>query len=345
MDDFYSDQSYEESSGFSDIRDSLDLYRSSHLYSNNASWTSSSISSSSSSSRLTPDFKDSREEIMQVSSIVCPVCLEAFDFSHMKPLILPKCGHTVCICCLKRIIKASQMIKCPVCRKTNPTDLTRLPVNYALLEFSQPKKTVYLCDVHGHELVGYCADEHQVLCGVCVIEHKDHVIYDLGDQQVLEITEKRKQDLENEEAQLVALQNTWQQTLESLEIMNRNIEKLKSSHSKAFRLCEKKIIEKIRAGSGECVKQLEQIENRSDIKEIEEQIDEVLRSIEGEIERIKQRNTTFDKLSIFEKLTRAKIFKTNISVPDLGPLYKIVLKLKAEVKYKQAIKRHQIGWD
>jgi hypothetical protein len=322
------------------FRDSLALYRAEDIYSNNESSYSSSLSSES--GRETPDFSMIREEVTQVSSIVCPVCFESFDSNKAKPLILPKCGHTVCLACLKRIIKASSLVKCPVCRKNNPTEIWRLPVNSALLEFSQPKAEDAICQLHRLEIVGFCFDEMQVLCGACVIEHQEHKVLDLNDPLVAEIAEKRREELKNEEDQLVALQNTWQRTMESLDILNRNIEGLKSCHLKGFKSAESKMMQNVITGSQECLNQLESIENCKEVKEIGAEINENLKCITAEITKAKERTEKFESLSIFEKLTKPQVLKTNVSIPSLGPLYNKVLRLKGEVNYKMSIKRHQI---
>lgn len=123
-------------------------------------------------------------------------------------MILPKCGHTVCSKCLKHIVKASSIIKCPVCRKTNPTELSKLPINFALLEISDTKEEVQICSKHKLEIVGYCQNDSEVLCGACVMEHTDHECYSLTDPRVQEIAEKRKQKLLDEENQILILQSS-----------------------------------------------------------------------------------------------------------------------------------------
>lgn len=325
---------------FTALRDSLTLYRPWNGEEDGSSYDS--FSPSSSSDRLTPEFQDVPVEDIQVSSVTCPVCFDHFDSHILKPLILPKCGHTVCYNCLKRIIKTSSIAKCPVCRKNNPTELSRLPVNYALLEFSQPKAEIQLCEKHGHEIVGFCVEEHQVLCGACIIEHTDHKLFALTDPEVTEIAEMRKKIIEEEEFQLMSLQTAWQKTMDTIETMSKTIDQLKSNHFNSFRQTEAKIIEKIKSGKKECLNQLDQILTREEIKEIEVQIESVLKTIQQEIEKVKEKNEKFDNLSIYEKLSKPKILKSNLKIPDLGPLYRIVLKLQADVNYKVAIKRNQI---
>lgn len=325
---------------FSALRDSLTLYRPWHGEDDDSAIDS--FTPSSSSGRLTPEFQDAPYDAIQVSSITCPVCFDYFDSHILKPLILPKCGHTVCYSCLKKIIKTSSIAKCPVCRKNNPTELSRLPVNYALLEFSQPKTDIQPCEKHGHEIVGFCVEDCEILCGACIIEHTDHKIFALTDPEVTEIAEKRKKNLEEEEFQLLSLKTTWQKTMDNIENMSKAIDQLKADHFNSFKKTESKIIEKIKTGKKECQSQLDQISKREEIKEIEVQIESVLKSIQQEIERVKEKNEKFESLSIYEKLSKPKILKSNLKIPDLGPLYKIVLKLQADVNYKVAIKRHQI---
>lgn len=62
-----------------------------------------------------------------MESIVCPVCYEDFNTESNKPLILDKCGHSLCKKCISNL---QETMTCPNCRikfkKTYP--------NYALMD-------------------------------------------------------------------------------------------------------------------------------------------------------------------------------------------------------------------
>ncbi|XP_044734372.1 roquin-1 [Chrysoperla carnea] len=59
----------------------------------------------------------------------CPVCCNEFDIALRSPISLG-CGHTICKACLSNLHRK----QCPFDQTTISTDITNLPVNYALLQ-------------------------------------------------------------------------------------------------------------------------------------------------------------------------------------------------------------------
>jgi len=68
----------------------------------------------------------------------CSVCLDRYNSSDRKPLILP-CGHTVCQGCCQTHIARERF--CPMCRQPLNNRLEDLQVNYALMFDLQPTTT------------------------------------------------------------------------------------------------------------------------------------------------------------------------------------------------------------
>jgi hypothetical protein len=127
--------------------------------------------------------------------------------------------------------------------------------------------------------------------------------------------------------------------------MSRTINGLMENHVAQFRVTEKKMIDEVKTGKKVCANELQQLGNREEIKKIEEHIHNTLQSIQQEIAKIKAKKEKFEEMDIFEKLSKPTVLSENESmkIPSLGPLYKIILKLQANLNYKLAIKRHHIN--
>ena len=326
---------------FSALRDSLSLYRPWQQADHSDEWNSSSYSSEV-SHRSTPDFSFNAEP-NKVSTVTCPVCFEYFDSQALRPLILPKCGHTICAKCLRQIIKTSSIIKCPVCRKTNQSEMAR--VNHALLELSEATKNTQNCPVHQLEIVGFCQDDSQLLCGACVMEHNSHECFALDDPRVLEVAEKGKVRLGEEEEKLLGLQQTWTLAQKEMDSLSGAIAQLEENHVMQFKMSEKGLIESIRNGKKSCLMELQQLSLRDDIKELENNINNELGCLQQEIVKTKDKRERFEEMDIYQKLSKPKILSNSEAkkLPSLGPLYKLILKLKAEVNYKSAIYKSHIS--
>ena len=175
---------------------SLNTSNASNSYRYNYSSNSSSVS----------EFKDGhRYDDSSVGSLpsapskthsiaVCPVCFYNYHNTRHTPLLLPSCGHTVCKPCLKDIRDKSNKFCCPICRSINKISIKLLPINYALLELTEKKKTTK-CYQHQLEHVAYCNDDDTVLCGACIFEHKSHSCILLTDNEKLEPLSQQKKIL------------------------------------------------------------------------------------------------------------------------------------------------------
>lgn len=121
------------------------------------------------------------------SSLVCKVCLRAYDTKEHCPLSLP-CGHTACTTCLKTLAANnddSGKVTCPFDKAESPISLTNLPKNFALIDVidatarEQPPPKVAAtqrrCSVHGDDLHLYDVDCEQLVCRDCLsLEHHGH---------------------------------------------------------------------------------------------------------------------------------------------------------------------------
>ena len=325
---------------FSSLRDSITHSRVWPYEDPSEDWSSSSVYSSE---RSTPDFNFTMP-IGKKSTVTCPICFENFDSEKFKPLILPKCGHTICAKCLKHIFKASSIIKCPVCRKNNPTEMSKLPVNCALLELTENKEEYQVCEIHKLEIVGYCVNDSELLCGACVMEHVGHECFTLNDPQVVDIANKKKQGIIEEEKRLVSLRNAWIKAEDDFDDLFNSINQLKESHILHLKQTENKIIENVKAGKKKCISELQQMRLKEELKDIEGVINKKLEFLQQELNSNKLKKEKYEDISVLEKLLKPSILNCpdEQKVPSLGPWYKILLKLKAEINYKSSIKNHHI---
>ncbi|CAD8191227.1 unnamed protein product [Paramecium octaurelia] len=113
----------------------------------------------------------------------CPQCQMNFDRYTRTPQMLPKCGHSMCMRCLKE----SSKIICPEDGLLQPADLTLYPVNQAVLRIickSQDNDLTWnpdkmqQCPQHHKQLELICIDDRCRICANCALFgiHKQHNI-------------------------------------------------------------------------------------------------------------------------------------------------------------------------
>ena len=131
-----------------------------------------------------------------------------------------------------------------------------------------------------------------------------------------------------------------------MECLSRSIASLGENHISQFKNTEKKIIENIREGKRACLFELQKVSLREEIIELENVISNKLTCVQQEILKNKEKKEKFDEMDVYRKLCSPKVLNSSEekNVPSLGPLYKLVLKLQAEVNYKAAIKKHHISF-
>ncbi|XP_076044378.1 E3 ubiquitin-protein ligase RNF166-like [Oratosquilla oratoria] len=62
-------------------------------------------------------------------TLICPICYEDYNKTNCTPMVLGKCGHTICLSCLKQLTSYGR-VRCPKCRViTGSSDVN---VNYDL---------------------------------------------------------------------------------------------------------------------------------------------------------------------------------------------------------------------
>jgi len=85
--------------------------------------------------------------MIKLSECNCPICLVNFNDNLNEPRILIKCGHSLCLNCLKEKINLTEKILiCPLdnIKYENIISLENFPKNLALIELIKNKKIEYL---------------------------------------------------------------------------------------------------------------------------------------------------------------------------------------------------------
>jgi hypothetical protein len=130
--------------------------------------------------------------------ISCPICFEAYSDKELTPRIVPFCGHTFCIKCIKNMLPEGEpetrKFKCAMCRKESQgpiKDAAELEAlcypNYAIIQQIDENKAksavVEMCPAHKNIIVVICLNQLCKKPGKCCMtcveqdhatcEHKD----------------------------------------------------------------------------------------------------------------------------------------------------------------------------
>eukprot|EP00826_Nyctotherus_ovalis_P015984 TRINITY_DN14596_c0_g2_i7.p1 TRINITY_DN14596_c0_g2~~TRINITY_DN14596_c0_g2_i7.p1 ORF type:complete len:514 (-),score=125.74 TRINITY_DN14596_c0_g2_i7:1060-2601(-) len=141
----------------------------------------------------------------------CPRCHTLYHKDKCTPLLLIKCGHTLCQCCASAAF-TGKSIACPDCGCLSAVDaVSSLPKNMALLSMSQPALQVSMvekeelvsavCKVHEKKVEAFCLDDRVLLCIDCILidGHKAHDIAPISKAYERELT-TLKEKLKNAES-------------------------------------------------------------------------------------------------------------------------------------------------
>jgi len=109
----------------------------------------------------------------------CPNCKQRYSSDSHVPVILAKCGHTICLPCAEKLL-LNNSIKCPECNFINLDiqNSTDLPRNLALLSIPVPQILPVQCKKHSKKLEAFCESDFSLLCIDCILSggHKTHTI-------------------------------------------------------------------------------------------------------------------------------------------------------------------------
>lgn len=85
---------------------------------------------------------------------LCEICLEEFNKSAQKPMVLTNCGHSVCLKCLVQLKFTQNSRVCPQCR----SEIVDSKPNFSLIKLLANKNEsnddkIYKCENHSHAFI------------------------------------------------------------------------------------------------------------------------------------------------------------------------------------------------
>ncbi len=136
----------------------------------------------------------------------CPKCHSLYQKEKNVPMLLIKCGHTLCDRCAGTAFDG-KCITCPECGgKSQVASVSMLPKNMALLAMSltqssspvhvqSPANAEPVCATHKKKLEAFCLDDRTLLCIDCILldGHKAHDI-----SPIAQASEKERAELQQE---------------------------------------------------------------------------------------------------------------------------------------------------
>lgn len=110
----------------------------------------------------------------------CQICTNQYDDQVHIPIIVP-CGHTFCKDCIKKMITANSIKKCPICKKACLTlNINELVPNYELISLITvaKRKIENSCESHPSENLNFfCSTCKALICQMCLLlSHIGHEI-------------------------------------------------------------------------------------------------------------------------------------------------------------------------
>ncbi|KAM3128756.1 hypothetical protein pb186bvf_019168 [Paramecium bursaria] len=217
----------------------------------------------------------------------CPRCEQPFDAYERTPQMLPKCGHSMCMKCLRQQTR----IVCPEDGLQQPLDLAAYPVNQTILKiisksslrnsqldstevetlrfsnnFLEALDPSHTCLEHHKRIELVCLDDQYKICVSCALfgQHKHHNVRNL--EEVVSEIQRNLQDT----MQLVNQVQSKVKTLKQPQINKKIRDQIRVCIKQQQGMAEEQFKELITQIMIRQRKTMEEIEHR--YKQIEEQM-------------------------------------------------------------------------
>jgi len=289
-------------------------------------------------------YSDSEESEAKADSeaetVLCPVCFAGYCRPKRVPILLPECGHTLCLHCVKRIYRENALVKCPVCRVEYYDALGSFPINVAILELTEGQKETKFCSEHSSEIIAFCEDHGKLLCGLCAFEHKDHASFLLSSPQAQLYLEQTKAALYSLEVTLEKAKSAWEDTSVTLELLSRSVVCSLHSHSSHLQSAEARLLEQIHSGKRACLEQLKTVMEERGPDHLHTFCASQMLRIAQDLQRLHKNRSKFDRLPTHEQLTTALAFRPESysKPPSLEAVKSLAEQLNSPIDYETAIK-------
>lgn len=270
----------------------------------------------------------------QNSIAVCPKCFIQFHNTHRTPLLLPSCGHTVCYPCILSLRKIEMRLACPVCEIEVTANIQSLPINYALLDLIE--KESRKCDKHYLEFAGYCKDDGVLLCGACILLHKNCSLSSLSEASLESELDSIKNGLKAKLQELSTWKQSWEEGRNDFNSVIHQIEEEVQAQKAGLILASKEMRKSIETGSEICEQELRNQIYTNLVLSLRETLNNGILETMKEKLRTEIEIESFDSMTLVQKLAvstnNTKTWKVNLKqVKD------ILESLKAKIDYEEGI--------
>ncbi|CAG9329575.1 unnamed protein product [Blepharisma stoltei] len=269
----------------------------------------------------------------------CPICYEKYGATSNIPKVL-YCGHSVCEQCLNKIRLEANKIICPFCSCRERRHFAAIPINYALFGIIGENKPLYVCKDHQKEIGLLCKDDYRLLCISCMVEHNKHEVVLLDDPFVLELADKKKQEIEQLKFEIQGKLKYCVEVFAKLEEdhkriatpLKNNLNLLERTRNKLFNLIEKasrKVIEEKNKNGNEAL-----IRNNVLRDTYIASKNKYLKRFE----KISELSEEFGKLSIAQQInSEMEIYKEEFAMPRTEDIEEFEVELMEPVDYEAEI--------
>jgi hypothetical protein len=230
-------------------------------------------------------------------------------------------------------------LKCPVCRTNHFREVETLPVNYALLEIAESHKAELVCEQHGKEFVGFCQQDHELICGICMFEHRNHEAFPINSSAAEAYVKANAGRLNEVERQLKDSQASWAKVHKRTAETQSQIGELVSLHISGIREAEQALLKEVQQGAATCITQLKRIVMKSDMAAIATSVSDKVARVKAELRALQQSKSNFSALPILQKL---QMLTAKVEVPEgaqLGSLKQLRSGLATQIDYEACVRQ------
>lgn len=270
---------------------------------------------------------------------ICQICAFPYDVYSRLPKLLD-CGHTLCLICAESLIKG-RSIQCPFDKTTtNLGYLSKLRVNYALLNLIEEGSSILLCENHSQELVAYCQQDSSLMCIDCIFKHLTHDFFSLNDSRARSKAGSSKSKILDIQTKITSIRDQHQNAINNIGPYLLHIDKVIDEHVQTFRATEAKMIAEIKDGTEKCINIVKSLKEVQEIRLFGDELGSNLNKCNKELKKINEEIQKFEASSTAEQILWTSNDNLNIEMPSIKDFNLIACSLK--INYEDAIKRKNI---